>query len=154
MDKANIHTCSTRREINPAWFTGKTRMRDVGGALGMAGHDVYHVYFEHGSKTMLHRHDGNQILIATKGRGILETFKKAGRPKKDGFAMRRIGRTPLKEGDVAYIPSGTLHVHGSASTGETFAHIAINVISPRKSTGFKTVWYESNLADTAGRIIK
>lgn len=153
MDKTNIHTCSAGREINPDWFTAKTRMRDVGGALGIAGHDMYHVYFERGSKTKLHRHDGNQVLIATKGKGILETFKKAGRSGGDGFAMKRIGKTALKEGDVAYIPAGTLHVHGSSSTGATFAHIAIN-IPPRKNAGFKTVWYESNLADRAGRIIR
>ena len=37
--------------------------------------DIYHVHFEKGSKTKLHLHNGNQVLIATKGKEILRFFE-------------------------------------------------------------------------------
>ena len=37
--------------------------------------DIYHVHFEKGSRTKLHFHNGNQVLMAVKGKGSLEIFR-------------------------------------------------------------------------------
>lgn len=146
MDKINIYTRGNQRKVNPNWFTAKTRMKEIGDALNISEQKMYHVYFEKGSKTKLHVHNGNQILIATDGQGSLETFKKI-KLKRGDFAIKREKRTLLKKGDVVYIPAGVLHVHGSTNKEKTFSHIAINIL-PGKDEEYKTAWYESNFKDT------
>ena len=147
VDKINIYTSGNRRKIDPRWFTAKTRMKEIGDALKVSEQKMYHVYFEDGSRTKLHRHNGNQILIVTQGRGSLEFFSRRGSTGGE-FAMKRTKRIPLKTGDVAYIPAGVLHVHGSADRKKTFSHIAANIL-PRRNAEYRTVWYESNFKDRA-----
>lgn len=142
MDKANIYSGGNQRKINPDWFTGKTRMKEIGDVLQIAGQKMYHVYFESGSRTKLHQHNGNQILIVTEGEGSLESFKKTSRGR-DGFGIKRVGRTPLRMGDVAYVQARTLHTHGSTNQERTFSHIAINIL-PGRSAEYRTSWYESD----------
>ncbi len=98
MRKANIYSPGNPRKINPNWFTGKTSMKDISGTIHSEQHNIYHVYFKGGSKTKLHIHNGNQILIATKGKGKLELYKKL-QNKKSHFAIKKIESTPLNEGD-------------------------------------------------------
>lgn len=138
--KANIDGRGDLRKVNPAWFTGRTWMKVVSDKIGSKEQDIYHVHFERGSRTKLHKHDGSQVLIATKGRGSLELFEKvgSGRP---GFAVRKTSRTQLAKGDVVYVPAGTLHAHGSVGRAE-FAHIAINIL-PRRGSAYGTTWYET-----------
>ncbi len=152
MDKINIYTGGSQRKINPDWFTAKTRMKEIGGALKIAEHGMYHVYFEKGSRTKLHLHNGGQILMVTEGRGSLELFKRQG-GRRDSFGIKRTQRISLKIGDTVYIPAGQLHTHGSTSTRKTFAHIATN-IPPRKNAEYKTTWYESDFKGRAAGIIK
>ena len=151
MKKANIYTPGNPRKVNPNWFTGKTSMKDISGIIQSKQHNIYHVYFKGGSKTKLHTHNGNQILIATKGKGRLELFKKL-QNKKSHFAIKKTESIPLSEGDIVYIPKNTLHTHGSISKSKTFSHIAINIL-PTKNSEYKTVWYESDYAKSAGSII-
>lgn len=141
MRKSNIYTSGNRRKINPNWFTGHTYMKDISGTIHSKEQDIYHVYFKSGSKTKLHSHNGSQVLIVMQGKGKLEFFKKSGNKKED-FKIKRTESLPLNPGDIAYIPKGTLHTHGSANK-KLFSHIAINII-PSKKTLFKTVWYESD----------
>lgn len=142
MSKSNIHGRGNLRKVNPDWFTGKTWMKVVSDTIGSDGHDIYHVHFEGGSVTKLHAHNGAQLLMATAGRGMLETFTKMG-ASKSRFGIARTGRTILREGDVAHVPAGVLHVHGSADANQTFSHVAINAL-PRKNAAYKTDWYESD----------
>lgn len=100
----------------------------------------------------MHSHNGNQILVVTKGSGLLETFSKKGN-KKDHFSIKRTQRINLSLGDVVYINKGTLHTHGSADKKRLFSHIAINII-PAKNKEYKTTWYESDFKTFAGNIIK
>ncbi len=152
MDKINIYAGGSQRRINPDWFTAKTRMRDIGEALKITEHKMYHVYFEKGSRTKLHWHNGGQVLIVTEGPGSLELFKRHG-GKNDSFGIKRTQKISLKKGDTAYIPARQLHTHGSTSTRKTFAHIAVN-IPPRKNAEYKTTWYESDFKGRATGIIK
>lgn len=141
MKKSNINSKGDKRKINPDWFTNKVHMKDISSKIKSKEQDIYHVYFENGAKTKMHSHNGNQILIVTKGTGNLETFRKYG-TKKTEFKIKKIEKISLNEGDVVYIPSNTLHTHGAASK-KTFSHIAINIL-PAKNSVYKTAWYESD----------
>lgn len=141
MEKSNIYSKGEKRKINPNWFTNKVHMKDISSKIKSKEQDIYHVYFENGAKTKMHAHNGNQILIVTKGTGSLETFRKYG-TKKTEFKIKKMEKISLKEGDVAYISSNTLHTHGSTSK-KMFSHIAINIL-PSKNSVYKTEWYESD----------
>lgn len=141
MRKSNIYSPGDKRKINPDWFTDKVHMKDISSKIKSKEQDIYHVYFENGAKTKMHLHNGNQILIITDGIGNLEIFRKYGTKNTD-FTIKRIEKISLKEGDIVYIPSNTLHTHGS-SEKKTFSHIAINIL-PSKNSEYKTTWYESD----------
>ena len=151
MNKSNIYSSGDQRKINPNWFTGKVHMKDVSSKIKSDGHGIYHVYFENGSKTKLHYHDGNQILIATRGSGSLEIFKRFGRSKQN-FKIKKINNIALNEGDTVFIPAKTLHTHGSINKRKTFSHIAINIQAPKKSE-YKTVWFESDFKANVTQIV-
>lgn len=126
-------------------------MTEISGIIDSKEQHMYHVYFENGAKTKLHTHNGNQILIVTKGRGVLETFSKKGN-KKDHFGIKKTQKVSLNPGDVVYIKKGTLHTHGSADKRSVFSHVAINII-PAKNKEYKTVWYESDFKTAACNIV-
>jgi quercetin dioxygenase-like cupin family protein len=141
MEKSNIYSSGDKRKINPDWFTDKVHMKDISSKIKSKEQDIYHVYFENGAKTKMHLHNGNQVLIVTKGIGSLEIFQKYG-TSKENFKIKRTQRIQLKEGDIVHIPSNTLHTHGSTNK-KIFSHIAINIL-PSKNSEYKTTWYESN----------
>lgn len=151
MRKSNIYTSGDRRKINPNWFTNSVHMKDISSTIRSKEQDIYHVYFENGAKTKIHSHNGNQILIATKGKGRLEFFKKSGN-KKTNFKIKKTGSTPLNPGDIVYIQKNTLHTHGSINKRQTFSHIAINILSTKNSK-YKTTWYESDFKTQVSEII-
>lgn len=152
--KASIHGKSNRRMVNPNWFTGKTWMKSISDVIGSEKHDMYHVHFESGARTKLHAHNGNQILIATAGKGSLEIFERIDdAPSKKTFAIKRTKSIKLAPGDAVHIPTDALHTHGSVDSEETFSHIAINVISAKKNSKYKTVWYESDFKRCVSGIV-
>ena len=151
MEKSNIFGTSDKRKVNPNWFTNKTWMKVLSEKIKSKDQDIYHVHFENGSKTKLHLHNGNQVLIATKGKGSLEIFKRYGTSKKE-FTIKKIQTILLKEGDIVHIPAKTLHTHGSVDKKKEFAHIAINIL-PSKNAQYKTVWYESDFKNKVSNII-
>ena len=152
MEKANINGKGDQRKVNSGWFTGKTWMKVLSEKIESEDQDIYHVHFEKGSRTKLHLHNGNQVLIATKGAGSLEIFKRFG-DKKTEFEIKRTKKITLKEGDMVHIPAKVLHTHGSIDKRKEFAHIAINIL-PKKNAGYKTVWYESDFKSKVSEIIK
>ena len=151
--KSNIGGRRDQREVSPEWFTGRTWMKHVSKGLGSADQDIYHVHFERGSRTKLHRHNGNQILMATRGRGSLEIFERFGTAR-EGFRIKRTDRIALAEGDVVHIPAKVLHTHGSTDKRREFAHIAINILPKRGGSQYRTVWYESDFESRASGIIR
>ena len=150
MKKSNIHGSNDKRDVNPNWFTSKTWMKVVSDKIQSKDQDIYHVHFENGSRTKLHQHNGNQVLIGVKGKGSLEIFKKYGDSKTD-FKIKKIERISLNEGDVVHIPAKTFHTHGSVDKKKEFSHIAINIL-PRKNSTYKTEWYESGFKEGKSKI--
>ena len=151
MEKTSIFGKNDKRQVNPDWFTGKTWMKVLSEKIKSVDQDVYHVHFEKGSRTKLHEHNGNQVLIAVKGKGSLEIFKKYGKNKKE-FKIKKKEKITLNEGDIVHIPAKVLHTHGSIDKKKEFSHIAINIL-PRKNAEYKTVWYESDFKSQVTKII-
>lgn len=149
--KSNIYS-SKNRKINPDWFTGKVHMMEISSTIGSKGQNIYHVNFEKGSRTKIHLHDGDQILVTTGGRGSLEIFSKKS-SKKEQFTIKKTQNILLTDGDIVFIPKNTLHTHGSIDKKRPFSHIAFNIMSP-KSREYKTTWFESNFKDIVTNIIK
>ncbi len=146
MKKANIRGRGNKRNINSEWFTGKTWMRSISDIIESVGNDIYHVHFESGSRTKLHSHNGNQILIATAGCGSIVLYERLDENSsaKRSFAIKRVKSIQLSQGDVVHIPANSLHTHGSIDSTQRFSHIAINVI-PKRNSEYKTIWYVSDL---------
>ena len=151
MNKTNINGSTEKRELNPEWFTGKTWMKVLSEKIKSKDQDIYHVHFEKGSKTKLHFHNGNQVLMAINGKGSLEIFKKYGANKSE-FKIKRTQRISLNQGDIVHIPAKTLHTHGSIDKKKKFSHIAINIL-PKKNATYKTTWYESDFRNKVTKII-
>ena len=151
MKKTNIHGTGDRRNINPEWFTNKTWMKVLSEKIKVKDQDIYHVHFERGSRTKLHQHDGDQILIGVRGKGSLEIFKKYG-TSKTSFKIKKIEKISLKQGDMVHIPAKTFHTHGSTDKKLEFSHIAINICSKKNST-YKTEWYESDFKSKVSKVI-
>jgi len=151
MKKCNVYSKGDQRKINPDWFTGKVHMKDVSSVIKSKGQGIYHVYFHNGAKTKLHSHNGNQVLIATKGMGSLEIFRKFG-TSKINFKIKRTEKISLKEGDTVFIPAKTLHTHGSVNKNNVFSHIAVNIL-PKKNSEYKTTWYESDFNSSVTKIV-
>jgi len=151
MKKSNINGSTDKREVNPEWFTGKTWMKVLSDKIQTKDQDIYHVHFEKGSRTKLHFHNGNQVLMAVKGKGSLEIFKKYGSKKAD-FKIKKIEKIILNEGDIVHIPAKTLHTHGSTDRKKEFSHIAINILA-KKNSMYKTTWFESNFENNVTNII-
>jgi len=151
MKKSNIYSSGDQRKINPDWFTGRVHMKDVSSKIKSRQQGIYHVYFHNGSKTKLHSHNGNQILIATKGAGSLEIFRRFGKSKKN-FKIKKTEKLNLNEGDTVFIPAKTLHTHGSVNKKKTFSHIAINIL-PTKNSEYKTIWYESDFKSSVSNTV-
>lgn len=151
MNKSNIHGTNDKRKVDPNWFTGKTWMKVLSEKIKSKDQDIYHVHFERGSRTKLHAHDGNQVLIATRGKGSLEIFKRYG-TSKTNFKIKKTETLRLSEGDIVHIPARTLHTHGSADKKSVFSHIAINIFA-KKNTPYKTIWYESDFRTNVSKII-
>jgi len=151
MYKSNIHGANDKRKVNPDWFTDKTWMKVLSEKIKSKDQDIYHVHFERGSRTKIHAHDGNQVLIATRGRGSLEIFKRYG-TSKTSFKIKKTETLRLNEGDIVHIPARTLHTHGSIDKKRVFSHIAINIFA-KKNAPYKTTWYESDFKTNVSKII-
>ena len=145
MKKTNIFGTGDKRKVDPRWFTNKTWMKVLSEKIKSKEQDIYNVHFENGSRTKLHAHNGNQVLIAISGKGSLEIFRRYG-SSKTNFKIKKMEKIILNEGDIVHIPAQTFHTHGSIDKKKTFSHIAINIL-PKKNSTYKTKWYESDLND-------
>ncbi len=151
MKKTNISGTGDKRKVNPDWFTNKTWMKVLSEKIKAKDQDIYHVHFKNGSRTKLHQHNGNQILLVVKGNGSLEIFRKYG-SSKSNFKIQKTEKISLNEGDIVHIPAKTLHTHGSIDKKKEFSHLAINIL-PKKNTTYKTEWYESDFKTKVSKII-
>ena len=124
-------------------------MNDISVKLQIKGEKAYLANFNNGARTKVHYHQGGQILVVTRGQGMLVIYKKAN-INKDTVKIQKLSQTSLGEGDVAFIPENTLHWHG-ALKGKNFTHIALNIFT-EKAKESETIWYESNFVSYATKI--
>ena len=118
MSKANIFF-SQKKDINKDYFRGEVVMIEVLNKNNSIEYEMYHVLFKKGALTTLHYHETEQILIGTKGKGILCLFESNVIENKSATTKTIV----LDEGDVASIPPFIWHFHGSLK--DDFAHIAL-----------------------------
>jgi len=83
-----------------------------------AGARIYAVFFEPGSRTFWHAHEGGQVLYVTSGEGRVGV---AGRVE------------PVRAGDVIHAPPGEEHWHG-AGPDSVLHHVAVS-LGPTKWGG-------------------
>ena len=131
------------------YFVGDAWLNDISLKLKIQGEKAYLANFNNGARTKVHYHQGGQILVVTRGKGMLVIYKKAD-IHKNKVSIRKLSQTSLGPGDVAFIPKNTLHWHG-ALKGKNFAHIALNIFT-EKAKEAKTIWYESDFASYAEKI--
>ena len=107
-------------------FTGNVIIREILGQTNSAEQEMYHVTFQSGALTTLHFHESDQILIATKGKGVVGLINGTGVTK---FEINDDDIIFFEnEGDTICIPANKLHFHGAIKGGENFSHIAIRKI--------------------------
>lgn len=131
------------------YFLGDAWLNDISETIKIKGEKAYLANFNKGARTKVHYHQGGQILIVTKGKGMLVLYAKTNL-KKDTVRIKPFSKTLLEQGDIAFIPKNTLHWHG-ALEGKNFAHVALNIFT-EKSKEAKTIWYESDFVSYAKRI--
>ncbi|MBI3379149.1 cupin domain-containing protein [Candidatus Gottesmanbacteria bacterium] len=98
-----------KQQLGPPFFTGKvTRQSPVTDNEG-SDLSIDYVYFKKGLRTKFHKHANDQVLIITKGNGIVSTKKKVAR---------------VKKGDVVWSPANETHWHG-ATSDSSFSYISV-----------------------------
>ena len=93
----------------PIFFGGKvSRQPLVGGDISRY-YNLNVVSFAAGARNRFHTHTSDQVLLVTKGKGVVAT----------GGEEVAVG-----EGDTVFIPAGEKHWHG-ATPDSDFAHISL-----------------------------
>src|SRR5574340_385782 len=85
------------------YFVGDAWLSDISVKLQIMGEKAYLANFSNGARTKVHYHQGGQILVVTRGKGMLVVYKKAN-INKDTVKIKKLSQTSLGEGDVAFIP--------------------------------------------------
>lgn len=98
-----------KQHLGTPLFTGKVVRQspvtdDEGSDLS-----IDYVQFPNGVRNKLHKHANDQVLIVTKGQGIVATEKE---------------KFTVKEGDIVWTRAGEAHWHGAASDSK-FTHISV-----------------------------
>ena len=107
-------------------------MKVVSDKIESKEQDIYHVHFENGSRTKIHQHNGNQVLIGVKGKGSLEIFKKYGQQLRQTLKLKKL-REFLSMKETLYIfqqKHSTLM--DQSDKKKEFSHIAINIHAKKK----------------------
>jgi quercetin dioxygenase-like cupin family protein len=122
LQRENIHNAKEIK-VNENYFTGNVIIREILGQTNSAEQEMYHVTFQNGALTTLHYHESDQILIATKGKGVVGLINGTGVTK---FEINNDDMMFFEsEGDTICIPANKLHFHGAIRGQENFSHIAI-----------------------------
>ncbi|MHB8566862.1 MAG: cupin domain-containing protein [Nitrososphaerales archaeon] len=117
------------------YFVGKVELRKVIGEQASKEVELYLVEFKDGARTKLHYHEVDQILMASKGNGIVSIQSKVelsddGKNVKTSFEQTQ----DMRDGDTVLVPAFKWHWHGAVS-GEDFAHYQMKKVG-------KTTWLE------------
>lgn len=130
------------------YFVGDAWLSDISVKIQIKGEKAYLANFNNGARTKVHYHQGGQILVVTKGTGMLVIYK--ANIKADTVKINKLSKTNLTAGDVVFIPKNTLHWHG-AIKGKNLTHIALNIFT-EKAKEAQTIWYESDFESYATKI--
>ena len=109
MKIVNIKNVLKKEFTDLPLFTGKIVRQSPLKDIESSDLSVDYINFAKGVKNKLHMHSNDQVLIVTKGRGIIATEEK---------------EFKIKEGDIIWVPAGEKHWHG-AVPGVEFTHISI-----------------------------
>ena len=90
-------------------FTEPVTMQYIVGPEVSNNFQVTQVNFKRGVRNKFHKHDTEQILIVTEGKGIVATDEE---------------EVVVTVGDVIYIPANEKHWHG-ATKDSTFSHLYV-----------------------------
>ncbi len=131
------------------YFVGGAWLSDISVKIQIKGEKAYLANFNNGARTKVHYHQGGQILVVTKGTGMLVIYK--ANIKADTVKIKKLSMTSLAEGDVVFIPKNTLHWHG-AIKGKNLTHVALNIFT-EKAKEAQTIWYESDFESYATKIM-
>lgn len=116
------------------YFDGKVEIRKMITDALTKDFETFLVTFHDGSRTKLHYHETDQVLIATDGEGVV-AVQTAARLDGDNLATVKLDEVHrLSEGDFVCVPAYKWHWHGAAK-GNKFSHLQI------KRPG-KTVWFD------------
>lgn len=115
---------SQERTINPLYFDGKVKIREVFNEGNSSDQEVYFVEFSDGSLTTVHYHETEQILIPLYGNGIVGQFNLMPSTSLTELQWENYKLKELKVGEIVIIPPRVLHFHG-ALYGQNFSHVAI-----------------------------
>lgn len=133
MHKGKISELAPDQSMN-RYFDGKVEIKKMVTEAVSKEAEAYVVTFSDGARTKLHYHETDQILIATKGKGVVAVQSKV-EMENNGVANVRLDDVYyMGEGDFVCVPAYAWHWHG-AIKGEDFAHIQV------KKPG-KTTWLE------------
>ena len=138
MDKKNIYSSYGEEKVKYRdKFTGEFEIKRILNYSVPIEQEMYYVTFKSGCITRPHIHMSEQILVATKGRGIVVIAEKADihNTNNTNIGLERVREIRMEEGDVVCVPTGSLHWHGSAEKNKDFSHIAI-----RKKTDLPNIW--------------
>ncbi|MFZ0184885.1 MAG: cupin domain-containing protein [Nitrosotalea sp.] len=152
MTKLNISKLKSDKALvksKKRYFVGNAWLNDISVKLKIKGEKVYLANFNNGARTKVHYHQGGQVLVVTKGKGMLVIYKKTS-IKKETVRIQKSSQENLEEGDVAFIPKNVLHWHG-ALQGKNFTHIAFNIFTDNAKEA-QTIWYESDFVSYAKKI--
>lgn len=148
MSKENVNK-GREKSINKDYFRGNVKMIEILHNENSSQYEMYHVFFLNNAITTIHYHETEQILIGTKGKGIVCTLKEnfvenISKPEKVFI---------IEEGDVVSIPANVFHFHGSFSEKE-FSHLAFRsrrmLNSEGKIVEAKNLWEVDFLEKTFG----
>ncbi|HVX03369.1 MAG TPA: hypothetical protein VHA09_09470 [Nitrososphaera sp.] len=116
------------------YFEGQVEIKKMVTEATSKEVEAYLVSFLRGARTKLHYHETDQILIATKGKGVVVLQTKV-EMEGENVARVRMDEVHLLEGDdFVCVPAYTWHWHG-AQKGEDFEHMQVKKPS-------KTIWLE------------
>jgi quercetin dioxygenase-like cupin family protein len=137
---------SQETTINPLYFDGKVKIREIFNENNSSDQEVYFVEFSDGALTTVHYHETEQILIPLYGNGVVGQFNLRSSTNLIELQWEDYQFKKLKVGEIVIIPPHILHFHGAIS-GQNFSHVAIRKLyvssaaSPsNKSRKSQTKW--------------
>ena len=93
----------------PPLFTGDVTLQSPFADVPAADLSITYVHFPKGVRNKFHTHSNDQVLIVTKGKGVVATKEK---------------EEHVTEGDIIWVPKGEIHWHGAGKSGD-FTHISV-----------------------------